>query len=182
MPPRQSSLWVVVIKTIVVHTVTYVFVGLLALALFQYKTLLASPAYSSFFRQTDDPLLAAGPLFQPIRGILFGLVFYLLQEVLFGKKNGWLITWVTLVILGIFSTFGPAPGSVEGMIYTTLPVVGQLGGLIEILLQSLLLSIVIFYWVNHPEKNWLNWVLGLLFIVVLLLPALGLLARYANLA
>jgi hypothetical protein len=83
--------------------------------------------------------------------------------------------WVMLVLVGIFSTFGPTPGSVEGMIYTTLPIKGQLFGLIEVLLQSLLLSIVVTYWVDRPDSRWLNWILGVLFIIVLLLPALGLL-------
>jgi hypothetical protein len=61
------------------------------------------------------------------------------------------------------------------MIYTTLPIRGQLFGLIEVLLQSLLLSIVVTYWVDRPDSRWLNWILGVLFIIVLLLPALGLL-------
>jgi hypothetical protein len=80
-----------------------------------------------------------------------------------------------LVVVGILSTFGPAPGSIEGLIYTTLPVRGQLTGLTEVLLQSLLLSIVTYYWVRHPDSRWLNWGLGILFFIVLLLPALGLL-------
>jgi hypothetical protein len=61
------------------------------------------------------------------------------------------------------------------LIYTTLPVRGQLTGLTEVLLQSLLLSIVTYYWVRHPDSRWLNWGLGILFFIVLLLPALGLL-------
>jgi len=89
------------------------------------------------------------------------------------------VAWVTLVIVGIFSTFGPAPGSVEGLIYTKIPIEGQLGGLTEVLTQSLLLSALTVYWVRHSEVRWLNWVLSILFIVVLLLPLLGLLARQA---
>jgi hypothetical protein len=61
------------------------------------------------------------------------------------------------------------------MIYTTLPIRGQLFGLIEVLLQSLLLSIVTVCWVSHPDLKWLSWMLGVLFTVALLLPALGLL-------
>jgi len=95
----------------VVHTVTYFIVGILAYTLFDYASLFAEPGYSGFMRPTDDPLVTAGPLFQPIRGLLFGIVFYLLQDVLFGKRNGWLICWVTLVFVGILSTFAAAPGS-----------------------------------------------------------------------
>jgi len=164
----------------VVHTVTYFIVGILAYTLFDYASLFAEPGYSGFMRPTDDPLVTAGPLFQPIRGLLFGVVFYLLQDVLFWKSRGWLLTWVTLVFVGIFSTFAAAPGSIEGMIYTTFPVTRQLGGLVEVLVQSLLLSVILFYWVNHPEKRWLSWVLGVLFVIGILLPALGLIVGGAG--
>jgi hypothetical protein len=83
--------------------------------------------------------------------------------------------WSVLALLGIFSTFGPAPGSIEGLIYTTLPIHSQLLGLVEIIMQSFLLSAVLFYWVNHPEKKWVTWVLTALFFIVLFLPTLGLL-------
>ncbi|MEW6173718.1 MAG: hypothetical protein AB1510_11765 [Bacillota bacterium] len=132
-------------------------------------------------RQTDDPLVVAGVLFQPIRGALFGVVFYLLRDVLFRRKNGWLIMWTALVVIGILSTFGPAPGSIEGLIYTKLPIKGLWGGLAEVLAQSFLLSVITYYWVNHPEKKWLTWVLGTFFVIVLILPVIGLLARHAGL-
>ena len=77
--------------------------------------------------------------------------------------------------LGILSTFGPAPGSIEGMIYTLIPLTDQLTGLLEVVPQALLLSVILFYWVNHPEKKWLNRVLGSVFFLMLLLPVLGLL-------
>jgi hypothetical protein len=115
-------------------------------------------------------------LFQPIRGILFGLVFYLLRDVLFRQKNGWLITWITLVVIGIYSTFGTAPGSIEGLIYTKVSFSSVWGGGFEVLSQSLLLSVLTYYWVNQPEKKWLNWLFGILFFIALALPALGLLA------
>ena len=127
---------------------------------------------NSFMRQTNDPLTRAGILFQPIRGILFGFVFYLLRDVLFRRKNGWLIMWTTLIVIGILSAFAPAPSSIEGLIYTKVPLTkGRLGGLAEVLSQSFLLSAITYYWVNHPEKRWLTWVLGSLFLIALALLA-----------
>lgn len=161
-------------KTIVVHTVTYFMVGIVAFIVFNYAASFAEPEISTFMRQTNDPIVALGPVLQPIRGILFALAFYPLREILFRKKNGWLVTWLLLVSLGIFSTFGPAPGSVEGMIYTTLPIRDQLsGGLLEILSQSFLLSGILYYWVNHPEKRWLTWVMGSIFVLVMLMSFMG---------
>ena len=166
----------ILLKSAVVHTVTYIVAGLLALIFMDYATRYADPQVALYMRQTDDPLVMAGPLFQPIRGILFGLVFYLLRDTLFGRRNGWLVMWVTLVVVGVLSTFGPSPGSIEGMIYTVWPLKANLWGLPEVLFQTLALSLVLVYWVNHPEKRWLNWVLGILFVVLMLMPILGFLA------
>lgn len=85
--------------------------------------------------------------------------------------------WWVLVALGILSTFGPAPASVEGMIYTQLPFPG-FRDYVEIVPQTFLLSRILFYWVNYPEKKWLNWVLGIAFALVILFPALGLIVSH----
>ncbi len=180
MNPTRPSGQDIIVKTVVTHTVTYVVMGLLAFVAFDYPRLYANTSLNLLMRRTSEPLVMAGPLFQPIRGLLFGIVFYLLREPFFGKKNGWLLMWTVLVSVGILGTFGPAPGSLEGAIYTVLPLRLHLTGLPETLLQSLLLSLVLFHWVSHPQKKWLSWSMGLAFFVALLLPALGLLLGAAK--
>jgi hypothetical protein len=168
------------VKTIVTHTVTYFIMGLLASTILNYTFFFAQSSLNLIMRPTTDPWVMARPLFQPVRGLLFGIVFYLLREPLFGKKNGWLAMWFVLVVLGILSTFGPAPGSIEGMLYTVFPLWVHLKGLPEVLLQSLFLSLILFYWVNHPQKKWLNWVMGVAFVILMLFPILGLLVGQAK--
>jgi len=175
MDQSRPTIIEVIIKTIVTHTVTYFIMGLLASLIFDYGSLFAETGLNLLMRQTSETLVMAGPLFQPIRGILFGIVFFLLRDILFKRKNGWLTMWIVLVVVGIISPFGPTPGSIEGMIYTIIPVGIQLKGLPEVLLQALFLSVVLFYWVNHPEKKWLSWIMGTAFFLVMLLPTLGLL-------
>jgi hypothetical protein len=178
MKENQITLFGLTLKAIVSHTLTYFLVGLVASVVFNYSADFARPELRTYMRQIGDPIIALGPTLQPLRGILFALAFYPLREILFRKKNGWLITWWLLVALGIFSTFGPASGSVEGAIYTTLPILDQFfsGGMLEILTQSFLFSMLLYYWVNHSEKRWLNWLLGILFALVILMSALGYLA------
>jgi hypothetical protein len=171
--PAELSLAAVTVKTVVVHTVTYFVAGILAFTLFDYAARFADPRLGGFLRPTDAPIVAAGPALQVVRGLLFGVVFYLLRVPLFSRPRGWLTMWLMLVIVGIFSTFGPAPGSIEGLIYTTLPAGLQMGGLIEVVGQALLLSVVLFYWVHHPEKRWLTWLLSGVFALVLLFSGLG---------
>ena len=172
---KQITLWDLTLKTIVSHTLTYFLVGLVASVVFNYAADFARPELRTFMRQAGDPIIALGPALQPIRGILFALAFYPLREVLFERKNGWLINWWLLVSLGILSTFGPASGSVEGAIYTTLPFRDQFfsGGMLEILVQSLLFSALLSYWVNHPRRPWLTWLLGILFVLVVLMSLMG---------
>jgi hypothetical protein len=117
----------------------------------------------------------AGPLFQPIRGFLFGFVFYLLREPFFRRPRGWLILWATLVVIGIIGQFTGGLGSIEGLVYSRIPVSFQLTLLPEVFVQTLLLSALLFYWIRHPKK-WLNWVLGVAFLLILIFPALGLMA------
>ena len=175
MNDRQPTFTKLALKTIVVHTVTYFVCGLLAYTLLDYDRHFADPNVRILMRQTNEPIVMAGPLFQPIRGLLFAIAFFPLRSVLFGQKHGWLPMWLMLVMVGILSTFGPSPGSVEGMIYTVFPIRLQLFGMLEVLAQSLLLSVILCHWVNHPQKQWLHWLLASAFCLVLVLSALGLL-------
>src|SRR5262249_57176445 len=113
-----------------------------------YARTFADAGVQSLMRQTDEPLVMAGPLFQPIRGLLLGLVFYLLSEPLFGARRGWLVLWLVLVVVGILGTFGPAPGSLEGMVYTTLPLRFHFFFLPELVVPSLSLPGLLLYCVD----------------------------------
>lgn len=165
------------VKTVIAHTVTYFLAGILAYTLGGYEKTFAEPPLSHFMRPTSDRLVMAGPLFQPIRGLIIAAALYPLRSVLFAERRGWLILWWLLLALGVLSTYGPAPGSVEGLIYTIVPPLDQILGLWEVLLQSLLFSVVLFYWVRHPGLRWLDWMLGILFSIVMILPLLGLLVE-----
>lgn len=175
MNQERPSLLEVVVKTIVTHTVTYTVVGLLASTLFSYASLFTVTTLSGFMRPFSDRIVMAAPLLQPVRGVLFGLIFYLLRDVFFARRRGWLIMWLTLIVLGILGTFGPSPGSLEGLYFTIVPLWVHLRGLPEVLIQSLILSLVLFYWINHASKRWVSWVMGVAFAIAILLPALGLL-------
>jgi hypothetical protein len=170
---KQYSFASISVRTAVVHTVTYFVVGAISFLLLDYSTRYADPVVSRLMRQTDDPLVAAGTLFQLLRGFLFGIVFYFLRDIFFTRKNGWLTMWLMLVIVGILSPFAAAPSSIEGMLYTVLPMWFHISNFPEILVQSGLLAWLTFYWVNHPEKKWLSWVLWILLIIVVLMSLLG---------
>lgn len=180
MADSEPSFATLALKTIVVHSITYFVCGVLAFYGLDYAHKFAEPGVREVMRQTSEPIVMAGPLFQPIRGLLFAIAFYPIRSAIFGRKHGWLAMWLLLLVLGILNTFGPSSGSIEGMVYTTIPILSQISGLSEVVSQSLLLSIILCYWVNHPDKRWLNWVLGVAFIITLVLPILGLLVGRAS--
>lgn len=175
MTTKPTTLFALTAKTIVMHTLTYFLLGILAATLLNYAERFARPEMVCWMRSTTDHIVMAGVLFQPLRGIIFALVFFPLQQLLFARPHGWLLLWWLLVGLGILATFGPTPGSIEGLVYTVIPWTDQLLGWLEVVTQAFLLALGLWVWVRHSEKRWLNWSLGVAFVVVMALPVLGLL-------
>lgn len=174
MNKSRFSFGPIAVKTIVTHTVTYFLVGWAAYTFFQHASLPGGGPVPVVIRPVMDPLVMAASALQVIRGLLFGLVFYFLQDPLFGRKDGGMVLWLTLVVLGILGTFGPVTGSLEGVFFTTQPLLGHLYGLPEIVLQSLFLSLVLHAWVNHPSRKWPGWVMGIAYGLILAITLLGL--------
>lgn len=172
MEEAQPRFLPLAVKTVICHTLTYTLMGMLAFHFLHYADFINKP--NSGMRPTTDPLIMFGPALQIVRGVLFATVFYPLREILFGRKNGWLlIAWI-LIGVGILGTFAAPPGSLEGFIYTTPA--SQLRGYLEIVPQALLLSWLLFYWVRHPARKSLSWALGVVYGILVFLPALALLA------
>lgn len=169
--PRFLSL---AVKTVLCHTITYFVMGALAYNLLHYADFINSP--NSGMRHVDSLWVIFGPALQVFRGILFAAIFYPLRETLFGRKNGWLLMAWILIGVGILGTFAAPPGSLEGFIYTTMPVKSQMRGYLEIVPQAVLLSGLLFYWVRNPQKRWLNWALGIPYALCIVLPLLSLVA------
>lgn len=175
MENAQPRFLTLAAKTVVSHTLTYFVMGVLAFHFLHYADFINNP--NSGIRPTTSPFVILGAALQIVRGVLFATVFYPLREILFGRRNGWLLMAWILIGVGILGTFAAPPGSLEGFIYTTVPPVMQMRGYLEIVPQALLLSALLFYWVGHPGKAWLNWLLGVAYAICALLPALGLLAQ-----
>ncbi|HEY2858502.1 MAG TPA: hypothetical protein VGJ21_08805 [Terracidiphilus sp.] len=159
-------------KTVVCHSLTYMVMGAIAYNVFHYADFINSP--NSGMRPTSSLWVVFGPALQIFRGILFASIFWLFRDNLFGRRNGWLrMAWM-LVGMGILGTFAAPPGSLEGFIYTTMPVLTQVRGYFEIVTQAVLLSALLCYWVNRPGRKWLSWTLGVVYCIVIALPMLSL--------
>ena len=175
MDHPQLSFRSILHRTIISHTVTYFATGVIAAILLDYSTRMIRPDIAPIIRKINDPILIAGPLFQPFRAVLLAIVFYLLRDVLFSNRKGWLIMWCMLVVIGILTPFSASWGGIEGMIFFNLPLWDHMVGWPEVFSQTLLLSVILTYWVDHPKSKRLRVILFVGFVLALLLPIISLL-------
>jgi len=154
------------------HVVTYFVAGVLAYTLLDYRGLFQSAALACYMRPLDSPWVAGGPALQVVRGLIFAGALYPFRRVFLDGPHGWLKLWGLLVGLAVLSTAGPCPGSVEGMIYTKVPVLDQLRGLPEVVLQTLAFSLLLVAWHRRPHRAW-GIVLGTLVVLVVAMSAAG---------
>jgi hypothetical protein len=162
------------------HLVTYFIAGILAFSWLDYGTLFQTGVYSCLMRPISSRWVAAGPALQVFRGLIFALALYPFRSVFLSDPRGWLKLWGLLVGLAIFSTAGAAPGSVEGIIYTKIPVGSQLIGLPEVLLQTLAFSVLLTAWHRHPHRAWAIVIGGLTVLGILMSLAGAFLPRPAG--
>ena len=136
------------------HIVTYFLAGIFAYYFLNYQDLFETPPFSDLMKPMDSWAVAAGPGLQLIRGLIFSIVLWAFRDVFLNTKYGWLKLWGLLLGLSILSTTAAAPGSVEGFIYTTIPVKKQIVGYLEVMPQTLLFALLVYYWYKKPKKAW----------------------------
>lgn len=144
-----------ILKTTGIHILTYILCGIIFSAVFNYQSLFAMNGVSEFMKEVGGVSTLLGPLVQVIRGILFGVVLLLFKDTFIGKKYGWLKLWVILSVIGIINTPGPAPYSIEGIVYTKLPLAFHLKGAPEVFIQTFLFSYLV---AKPPQNKKIKWI------------------------
>lgn len=134
-----------------VHFITYLVFGIIFFNLLGYATLYESPEVAAYMHSTTDPLVMAGPLFQLIRGPIIALALYPFRKIFTDTKQGWVLLWGLLLALMIIAPAGAAPGSIEGLIYTKVPLWFHVISLPEVILQTLVFSWLLITWQKRTE-------------------------------
>ena len=141
--------WQYVTKVTIYHVVTYIVCGIIFSSLFNYSELFNEGCMAYYMQPVASTNTLMGPMFQVVRGLLFGLVLLLLREYIRTEKLGFLKLYALILVLGIINTPGPAPSSIEGMIYTKVPWIVHLKGAPEIVVQTFLFA----WWVSSIDKQ-----------------------------
>ncbi|CRF34016.1 hypothetical protein BRSU_1821 [Brachyspira suanatina] len=157
------------IKVAVIHTLTYIVFGILFSNMFDYSSVYNNDIVSNFMRGFESPLTVIGPFLQPIRAIFIAIALFPLRKVI-ATKFGWFVLWLIFACIGIIAAPSSAPSSIEGLIYTQLPIEFHLSNLPELLVQTFSFSIIL--WVvemlPHSEKEFSSrvFLLKLLFAII----------------
>jgi len=131
------------LKVTFAHVFTYIICGVIAMELFNYMEWIAE---QENWRAADDLMYALALPLQLVRGALYGIALLFLKDTLLQSKYGMIKLYLIMVILGIFNTPAPSPGSIEAFIYlvpSNEPLIVKLGGMVEILTQNLLFCVIV---------------------------------------
>ncbi len=143
---KPKEVLIFILKCTIIHALTYWVFGIVFSNIFSYKALFEAEVVRDYMRSYDDGHLLIGALSQILRGALFGLVFWPLRNFFTEKKLGWLYMWGILVIVGIINTPAASPSSIEGVLYSKLPIWYHGIGLPEVTLQTLAFSLILVAW------------------------------------
>ena len=129
-----------IIKVMLIHVITYTVCGIIFSMLFKYQSSLVNTEH---MRDMNNIIVQLAPVFQIFRGLLFGLILLLIQNSVLGKPYSFLKIWFVIIVIGIFNTPATSPFSIEELIYYKSSALAwnlEFGGLLEILIQTFLLS------------------------------------------
>jgi len=157
----MKKLLTYLLKFTIVHTITYLIIGMIAYPLLTKDFYIGENAvFSSFMVTQEDEELWNNVLIwifpgQILRGVLIGLVFYPFYSVL----NSWtyqkrLLTIASIyIVIGFWASAVAAPGTIDGMIYMRpeITIMTHLKVQPEIIIQGLLMSAWISKWMK--QKN-----------------------------
>ncbi len=147
---RGGGTWRFLLRTTMLHVVSYLLVGIVASVVLDYASLFAQPVIRDYMVEFGSVSLFVGPVIQVLRGIIIAAVLLPFRGVLAGRL-GWLWLWLLLVGIGILSTSAAAPSSIEGIVYTQLPLWYHAIGMPEMLVQTLTFSVFVAFYERHPQ-------------------------------
>ncbi len=145
-----KSIPIFLIRVIIIHTLTYMIAGLVASSLFDYRAVYELPIIGDYMVSYGEESVTWGPFIQPVRGLIIGLALLPFRRFLGNTRYGWFYIWLIMIGIGIVATPTAAPGSIEGIIYTKLPLWFHFFGLTEVLLQTLVFSIFVHLYLRYP--------------------------------
>ncbi|WP_338368852.1 hypothetical protein [Treponema bryantii] len=150
---KSNKTFKYVMYVTLVHCLTYFICGVFFSNVLRYSWWWQQPVVCDYFRDFGGTANALGPFVQIIRGLLFAFVLLPFREFFKGRKYGWLFMWLLFLGIGIIGPMSSAPSSIEGMVYSKLPLAFHFVGWPEIMIQTLLFCILVCRYINRIEEK-----------------------------
>lgn len=147
----KPILWLFIARLALLHIAIYIAIAA-GFILFQNSlpesNRVALDMYQPF--RTLSFLTIVGQL---LRGLAFGFVFYPFYHLIFNRKGGRLLLFLSMWTIGLFCSVEPQPGSIEGIIYTVITFAEHASIIIAVGIQMLLFVWLIFWVENRFTEN-----------------------------
>lgn len=147
----KPNLWIFIARFALIHIAIYLAIAAVFL-LFQ-NSLSESNRVALDMYQPFRTLSLTSIAGQLLRGLAFGVVFYPFYNVVFNRKGGRLLLFLSMWAVGLLCSVEPQPGSIEGIIYTVISAKEHISVIIAVGIQMLLFAWLIFWVESFFAKN-----------------------------
>lgn len=144
------TFWSFALKLTTVHTVTYFIAGQVSFRTLLGPYVVGPKALTWYFKDPSDFVSWVLPD-QILRGILLAIALYPFRQriIELGTWRGGLAIAGVYLLVGQFACPGTSPGSLEGFVFTRLPIDFQFAVLPEIIAQGLALGLLLSWWEGY---------------------------------
>ena len=167
--PMAKFIW----RITYAHVISFVFAGIFAMIFMNYAELYAKEPLSLFMKPVTHPIVSLGMILQVIRGIIVALVLYPSRKAFFVEKYGLLKLGLIILGLSVLSTFGPGIGSVDGYIFTTLPISIHVLGYPEAIIWILLFIGILYLSDKFKDKKVIHIISITLMVLIFCIAIMG---------
>lgn len=150
---KNNKTFKYVMYVTLVHCLTYFVCGMIFSNLLNYSWWWKQPVVCDYFRDYGGTANALGPFVQIIRGLLFAFILLPFREFFKGKKYGYLYLWLLYLGIGIIGPMSSAPSSIEGVVYSKLPLAFHFIGLPEVMSQTFFFSFLVCRYINQADEK-----------------------------
>ena len=142
------------IRFILVHVLTYIFIGVVFMNLQNYASAFITLDAFANFRSLDSTIVKLAPVFQIFRGAFFAFILYPFYNTLIKSDYAWVKMFFLIWGFSLIGSVAPIPGSIEGMIYTKMSLAEHLIGIPEVTVQIFVFSWFFVKWENRTERDY----------------------------
>jgi len=142
------------IRFILVHVITYIFIGIVFKNFQNYLGAFISTEKFSNFRSLDSTIVKLAPIFQIFRGAFFSFILYPFYNKIIKSDYAWVKMFFLIWGFSLIGSTAPIPGSIEGMIYTKMSLAEHLIGIPKVTVQIFVFSWFFVKWENRTERDY----------------------------